>query len=259
MNEAEYANLERVEREHWYYAGKRELVSWWIEACRPPGPDDTLLDFGAGTGLFAERYRERCRVKVLDAYEESRRLLERRFAPSAILTPDGVGIPLPSGSVQCLTALDVLEHIGPDAEAVREFHRVLAPDGLIVATVPADMRLWSDWDVALRHFRRYDRRSLAVIFPTSDWEIVRLGHTNTLAYPAVLLIRTWRKWRGVSSEDPVTRSEDRVPPAWLNRLLRALFVQTAIRRWFPAPFGVSLLIVARPAQRASGAGASRRR
>src|SRR5687768_12173672 len=51
MNAEEYANLERMEREHWYYAGKRQLVREWLERAAPPRPSDTLLDCGAGTGL----------------------------------------------------------------------------------------------------------------------------------------------------------------------------------------------------------------
>jgi hypothetical protein len=48
MNAEEYANLERVEPEQWYYAGKREFVRRWIDRVRPPRRDDVLLDCGAG-------------------------------------------------------------------------------------------------------------------------------------------------------------------------------------------------------------------
>jgi hypothetical protein len=64
-----------------------------------------------------------------------------------------------------------------------------------------------------------------------------------LAYPAVWLLRRWRSLRG-SAVAAEKRAEDRLPPRWLNSLLRVAFVATGLSRC-PFPFGVSLLLVAR--------------
>ena len=63
MNSEEYANLDRVERDHWYYSGKRRFVREWIRRIRPPVPSDVLLDCGAGTGRFAEEMAALCAVR----------------------------------------------------------------------------------------------------------------------------------------------------------------------------------------------------
>ena len=107
----------------------------------------------------------------------------------------GDQVPLPDGSLAYVTALDVLEHVPDDAAVVRGFHRLLQPGGLAVVTVPAGMALWSDWDVALHHFRRYNRGQLRALFPADKWEIVHANYTNVLAYPAVWAVRKWRAWR----------------------------------------------------------------
>ncbi|HVU25126.1 MAG TPA: class I SAM-dependent methyltransferase [Opitutus sp.] len=241
MNASEYANLDALEREHWYYSGKRVLVRHWLERCGALGAEKTLLDCGAGTGRFAEEMAAHCRVLVLDDHEESLRLLRERFSPEQVLRVSATGIPLPDRAVDAITALDVLEHIEDDRGAVREMHRVLRPGGVLVATVPASMALWSDWDVALHHFRRYDRPGLRALFAAPDaWEIVHVNYTNVLVWPAVWAVRKWRGWRGGAG----TRGEDVVPPAWLNGLLRRVFVATGKMR-APFPFGVSLLLVAR--------------
>ena len=153
MNVPEYANLEKVERNHWYYAGKRDIVRHWINRCRPLGLSDILLDYGAGTGLFASEWLGQCQVRVFDSYPQSQEILRRRFPAECVLT--NIASAALEGKVACVTALDVLEHLEDDARAVREFHRVLQPGGIAVITVPADMRLWSDWDESLLHFRRY--------------------------------------------------------------------------------------------------------
>ena len=245
MEVAEYANLERVERDHWYYSGKRRMVRAWIDRSRPPVASDTLLDCGAGTGIFAKEMEARCRVLMLDDHEEALRILRARFRAEQILSPAGDAVPLPDGSLEYVTALDVLEHVADDAAVARGFHRLLKPGGLAVVTVPASMALWSEWDVALHHFRRYDRALLRALFPNEGWEVVYVNYTNVLVYPAVWCARKWRAWLplkpGAGAE---ARTEDRMPPAWLNGILRRVFVGMA--RWrVPFPFGVSLVLVAR--------------
>lgn len=247
MNAGEYANLDAVERTHWYYAGKRAMVRWWLGRAGPPRPDQVLLDCGAGTGRFALEMQSHCRVLVLDDHEEALRLLRSRFQPEQILSLSGDAVPLPDRSLDYVTALDVLEHVPDDAAVVRGFHRLLKPGGLAVITVPAGMALWSDWDEALHHYRRYGRAQLRALFPVQQWEVVQVNYTNVVVYPAVWLVRKWRRLRmhrGAVSTAESVRSEDQVPPAWLNALLQGIFVNLAKVR-VPFPFGVSLLLVAR--------------
>ena len=244
MNAEEYQNLERVERTHWYYAGKRELVHGWIQRTRPAQADDVLLDCGAGTGIFAKEMESCCRVLVLDDHEEALRILRQRFRPEQILCLAGDQVPLPDGSLAYVTALDVLEHVPDAAAVVRGFHRLLKPGGLAVVTVPAGMALWSDWDEALHHYRRYSRPQLRALFSATHWEVVHVNYTNVAAYPAVWLVRKWRRWFVRSGTPSGPRAEDREPAAWLNRLLQRIFIRTGFIR-VPWPFGVSLLLVAR--------------
>lgn len=246
MNPAEYANLAAIEGHHWYYVGKRDAVRYWLNRIAPPRSEDTLLDCGAGTGCFAKEMEAQCRVFVLDDHEEALRILRTRFRPEQILNLAGDQVPLPDGSLDYVTALDVLEHVPDDAAVVRGFHRLLKPGGVVVVTVPASKSLWSDWDVALHHFRRYDRGQLKALFPEAGWEIVHANYTNVLVYPAVWCIRKWRAWRARNDGrgGTVTRTEDKVPAGPLNALLRAQFSWLAHCR-LPFPFGVSLLLVAR--------------
>ena len=60
-----------------------------------------------------------------------------------------------------VVALDVIEHIEDDAAAVRAMRDALAPGGTLLITVPAVSRLYGPKDVAIGHFRRYDRDQLA--------------------------------------------------------------------------------------------------
>jgi len=242
MNPAEYANIAALERRHWYYAGKRAVVKGWLNRVARLQPGHTLLDCGAGTGLFAEEMSACCRVMVLDDHEEALRMLRARFKPEQILGLAGDRVPLPDASLEYVTALDVLEHTPDDAAVVQGFHRLLKPGGVAAVTVPASMALWSDWDEALHHFRRYSRPQLRALFPAADWELVYVNYTNVLVYPAVWLVRKWRRW--FPAKPSTVRVEDTIPAGWINHCLHAQFVALAKMR-LPMPFGVSLVLVAR--------------
>ncbi len=244
MNASEYTNLEAVEGQHWYYAGKRAIVRWWLTHCGPPRPEQTLLDCGAGTGCFAQEMSAACRVLVLDNHEEALRMLRARFPSDQVIELADGGVPLPDASLDYVTALDVLEHVPDDAAVVRGFTRMVKPGGLVVVTVPAGMMLWSDWDTALQHYRRYSKRQLVALFAARDWQIVHANYTNLAAFLPVWFIRKGRSWLARRHLLHQVRMEDRVPPRWLNAPLKKLFVLTGLTR-VPLPFGVSLVLVAR--------------
>jgi len=124
MDAAEYENIAILEQDHWYYAGKRQFVREWICRVRPPAARDTLIDCGAGTGLFAQEMEALCRVIVLDDHEEALRILRTRFRSEQILSLAGDRVPLPDGSLEYVTALDVLEHVPDDAAVVRRISSV---------------------------------------------------------------------------------------------------------------------------------------
>lgn len=239
MNPDEYDNLARVEQQHWFYTGKRAIARWAIKTFGSGKSRPVLLDCGAGTGSFAAEMTPTHKVSVMDDHEESLALLRQRFTPDQVVEGSASAMPVADQSVDVLTLLDVLEHVEDDHAALAEIHRVLRPGGVLVLTVPAMMQLWSNWDVVLHHFRRYHRQGLRDMLAEDQWEIEHIKYVNTVVFP---LVWAARRFRG---PDGSTESEEYIPPTWINAFLRWVFVRTAISRWWPAPFGVGLLLVAR--------------
>ena len=245
MNPDEYANLARIEAQHWFYAGKREIVRRWIQRAHPLAPAHLLADCGAGTGTFAAELTGDCRVLAIDDHQESLVLAREKLGSDRVKQGSCTRLPLADGTVDVLTALDVIEHVEHDGLALEEFARVLKPGGLAIITVPALMSLWSDWDVALHHFRRYTRRSLLNVVEREQFEVVHCNYVNVAAFPIVWAVRKWRTMMNRFGSGVQSRSEDTIPFAPLNRLLRWSFVGPACQSVIPFPFGVGLLAVLR--------------
>lgn len=239
MNPEEYDNLAKVEKLHWYYAGKRDIVRYWISKLGELQPTSVLADCGAGTGAFALEMNDLCMVRAIDDYPESLAILNDRLGPDLVLEGSCTALPLDTNSCDYATALDVLEHIEDDIAAMRELHRIVRPGGTVIVTVPALMSLWSDWDVSLRHFRRYDRKSLESLISCFPFEVVQLNYMNFWAFPVVWILRKLRK--GEARNDQ--RAEDTIPPTPINEVLKAVFVWASCQTVFQWPFGVGLLAV----------------
>jgi SAM-dependent methyltransferase len=245
LNPEEYAKLARVVREQWFYVGKRKIVQHWIQRVASPGPEHLLVDCGAGTGMFAHEVSRRCRVIALDDHEESLALAREKLGAERVLQGSCTNIPLEVGTVDIVTALDVVEHVENESLAMAEFARVLRRGGVLVVTVPALMLLWSDWDVVLHHFRRYTRKSLLAIVPTDKFDVIHVNYINVVALPLVLAIRKMRLLRQRLLRSAGSRSEDEVPLRPLNFLLKWTFVRLACQGWLQFPAGVGLLMVLR--------------
>jgi SAM-dependent methyltransferase len=242
MNPEEYRKLEDVEKEHWFYAGKRKIVEYWLRRRGALQPENLLIDCGAGTGRFALEMRAHCRVLAVDDHEESLQIARRHLGEEGIRRGSCLALPFSDREADSITALDVIEHVDADQDAVREMARVLKPGGTLIITVPAFQALWSDWDVALHHYRRYHAGSLRHLLQSAALDVIHLNYINVLAFPAVFALRKFRAvFPGRSSG---LRAEERIPPRWLNRALQIGFVRLACQDAVQFPFGVGLLAVA---------------
>ena len=88
-----------------------------------------------------------------------------------------------------ILALEVLEHISDDVGALKQWHSWLKPGGRIVISVPAYQRRWGADDVAVGHYRRYERESLMRMVRESGFSI---DHFENWGFPLANIIRPLR-------------------------------------------------------------------
>ena len=84
---------------------------------------------------------------------------------------------------------DVLEHVDDDAAALENIHGFLKPAGTLLLTVPAHPFLWSDFDEAAGHRRRYTRSELECRLLRAGFSVDYLTHFMAPVLPLVWLKR----------------------------------------------------------------------
>lgn len=102
-----------------------------------PGPDATVLDYGCGEALHAERIAANAgRLILSDAAANVRAALSQRFEAEPridIRSPDQVAA-LPDSSIDVIAMVSVAQYLTPQQldELLGMFRRLLKPDGRLV-------------------------------------------------------------------------------------------------------------------------------
>ena len=153
------------------FAAVKNWKSYWSSQVRPFLHGD-VLEVGAGLGANTP-------------YLQSRRnwtlgLPRTRFTTCRSTCSQRK--PSPAGASECevlcgtlqtvkgrqfdtIVYIDVLEHIENDCKELETAARLLRPGGRIIVLAPAHQRLFTPFDAAIGHFRRYDRKMLRSISP----------------------------------------------------------------------------------------------
>ena len=250
-----YQQYLEAQRSHWWFRARQRI----LQTLMPPPLRELgairLIDLGSGPGgpartLFRDGWLMACDVATqpLNAYPEA----DGRVVANA------THVPCRTGSLDVVCAFDLLEHLDDDLEALREWRRILKPDGWMMLTVPAHPSLWSSHDEVNAHRRRYRRAELRRVLVSAGFEVVRLTHFNTLLLPGIALVRwgerlTSRPVQGVRPQGHGDLDFQKRFPRWLERCFEELFsLETFWLRQRNFPLGVSLGAVARANGRSGG-------
>lgn len=245
MERAIYDRMRTLEASHWWFTGRRDILTRVI-ADLPLPPKARILEVGCGVGGNIEMLRRFGEVQALEPDADSRAYIEQRLG----LTPaDGLlphALPYAPGRFDLVCALDVVEHVEDDAGALAALRRLVAPGGFLVVTVPAYGWMWSRHDEAHHHKRRYTLAKVERLGRAAGLTPVKQSYFNAVLFPLAAAIRIAKRVLRIDSED------DAMPPRAVNGLLRKVFGAEA--GWLARgslPFGLSILFVARPGHEAA--------
>jgi SAM-dependent methyltransferase len=237
-----YAAAARVEEDHWWFRGRRAIVRS-VLARYASGRDGKILEVGCGNGGNLSLLAGFGDVTAVEMDAQARARAAARGV--ARVTPGWLpdGLPFEAAQFDLVAALDVLEHVPDEPQALAALRRQLRPGALLLLTVPAYQWLWGAHDTASHHQRRYTRGRLVARLRAAGLQPVYASYFNTLLFPlAVAYIK------GVRPRQPRPAASVDLPPAPLNRLLGwTLAAERAVIPRWRLPYGVSIVACARPA------------
>ena len=243
-----FSTLPQVEHVHFWFVHRREVILDALRASVPDWRGRPLFDLGCGSGGLLAFLAE-AGVPVAggcDAYLAGLRLCRQRLDVPLVLLDEGASPPLASGQL-LVGMFDVLEHLDDDLAVLRTLHAALAPEGILILTVPAHPWLFDEMDFLAHHRRRYRRAELGHKLAAAGFEPLRVCHFMALLVPLLLVARALGRLLPGRLKDAGSRrdAELRLVPL-LNPLLLALLrLESWLSRLFPLPFGTSLIAVAR--------------
>lgn len=231
-----------AEDRHWWYRGRRTVLERVIAGLALPA-GARILDAGCGSGRNMVELARHGSVTGVELSRPSVELARARES-GEVIEGSVLELPFESDSFELVVSLDVIEHLEDDLGALRELHRVVAPGGALLVTVPAYPWLWSGHDEINHHYRRYTRRSLQSVARAAGWEQARTTYFNSLLLPVAIVLRLLERLSPRTTESSLDLW---VPPAPLNWLLeRPLALEAAvIGRGGRIPAGLSLLTLFR--------------
>ena len=163
------------------------LNNWMVESIRPYLKGRTL-EVGSGIGNISSVFVRFGIPLTLSEYDsEYYRFLRIKFASEPLI--EGVyqiDLVDPAfettyshllGTFDTVFALNVVEHIEDDRQAVANCYKLLAPGGHLVLLMPAYPALYNGFDKGLGHYRRYTRRTMRELLATR-FEVIKTWHFN---------------------------------------------------------------------------------
>lgn len=237
--------MAEVDRDSWYYQGKRAAIQAIL---RKVGVSASrIVDLGCGTGTnaraivpFTTGEAEYIGVEPYPLPFRAAEFLPARLLQKDIATLQLTDIGKPANLVMMI---DVLEHVD-EAEALETVQCLLSPHGYFLLTVPAYRCLWGKSDEDGHHRTRYSPEELRAALTRHGFEIVTWNHYFPFAFLPLLLV-SWRQRRqhrlGVRDE-----RQGYFGPQWLGRAVTFwVRIEGKLGQYIHWPWGTGMVWVVR--------------
>ena len=230
-----------MRRCYWFDNMRLRLVQHVIDAL--DSSKASLLDFGCGRGMQLAQLKKSHPHISYTGYE-----------PYLTSTQVDSSIPLfrnlsdlAGKRFNFIAALDVIEHIEDDLQALRNIHGLLAENGVLIINVPAYMHLWCSRDTIYGHYRRYTKRNLTAMITEAGYEVIEAFYIFPYAWPAGILRRYIYKvltLLDAAHDDNTVMRYLPIDPLKIPSLLVALELMLIKKTGYRSPFGTSVFLYA---------------
>jgi len=240
MDRAAYDRMRALQASHWWFEGRRRILSRLIGRLDLPRPA-RILEAGCGPGGNIGMLQCFGDVVALEPDAASRAYAAEMTGARIEAGALPGELPFAPESFDLVVAFDVIEHVDDDKGAVAALSRLLKRGGHLAATVPGQPWMWSRHDELHHHRRRYRMAPFRRLFQEAGLSVEKASYFNTFLFPLIAAVRAAKIAVGSKSAD-----DEAMPPAAMNSALTNLFA--AEGAWLShadLPVGVSIVVIAR--------------
>lgn len=196
-------------KDNFEYTGKelhlfRHAVNWkkYFSKKIKPFISGKVLEVGAGMGENID-YLMNDSVISWTCLEPDQRLADSIKTNADVKMIKGTLADLDT-TVQydCIIYIDVLEHIEDDVAEMKKAGGLLKENGRIIILSPAYSFLMSDFDKAIGHFRRYNKKSLRQVMQINNLQEEKLFYLESAGTLLLFINKTFTR-RSYPSESNI--------------------------------------------------------
>lgn len=140
-----------------------------------------VLEVGAGIGSFTNNYKNLPDKITLSEIDRDNLLsIKKKFKDSNINFTDDLTRNI-KNNYDTIMYLNVLEHIEDDTKEINDAFQKLNTGGFLIILVPAHNNLYSEFDRAIGHFRRYEIKYFRNL-KVNNSKLIRLNFLDSAGY-----------------------------------------------------------------------------
>lgn len=218
------------------------LLPWIKRLTSELKVSDRFLEIGCGHGQFIKQ-AEAHTAFVIDGCDLNRMALEMVNDTKGDIYVYDINLLELSmvGRYRGIFLLDVIEHIDDDQRFLTNALKHVAPGGLVFINVPALQSLFSKYDVAAGHKRRYTAGGLRRLLERCGVQPVHVGYWGLSLIPIVIIRKLYLNF--IPKEKII--SEGFAPPSKFINSLFKLLMKIELSLFSKAPLGTSVMAVGR--------------
>ena len=181
-----------------------------------------FLDVGCGIGDISLHYAQKgFSGLAIDLDEQTVKIAKKNLENYPQITVEQKNVFDLMGKFKTIFVCDVLEHIEDDKSEIKLAANLLSKEGRLVVLAPAFQFLFSEWDRALGHYRRYNAEMLKSLTP-HNLVFEKCRYIDSIGFLASLINRIILKQKNISNSQIELWDRIMVP---LSRVTDILFHQ----------------------------------
>jgi 2-polyprenyl-3-methyl-5-hydroxy-6-metoxy-1,4-benzoquinol methylase len=217
-----------------------KAVKWksYFASYIQPFIGDDVLEVGGGIGGTTKLLNNGSSSKwtILEPDETMNRILNRKMGndrnfSNCVIRPEAIIELKPGENFDTIIYIDVLEHIKNDSEEILKASAILRKNGHLIILSPAYNFLFSPFDKAIGHYRRYTSQSLKAVIP-DQLKVIKVQYFDSIGFLASLANKLLLKQSYPSEKQVQIWDKLMVPVSkWTDKIFFHSFGKSILGVW----------------------------